>query len=60
MSNYQPNQPYVYQPDPVNSPDYPKIYALAGPGVPKKYQGKRYTKGEAENVLTKIQESKDK
>ena len=59
MSNYEPNQPYVYQPDPINSPHYPVIYALAGPRVPKEYRGKRYTKRVAENILKKIQQTKD-
>ena len=34
--------------------------ALAGPGVPKEYQGERYTKEEAEAVLAKINQTKDK
>ncbi len=57
MSDYQPTKPYVYQPDPVNSPDYPRIYALAGPGIPKEYQGKRYTKAEAEDALAALESS---
>jgi len=59
MSNYEPGKPYVYQPDPVNSPDYPRIYALAGPGIPEKYQGKRFTKEGAENALAEIQITKE-
>lgn len=51
MSEYQPTKPYVYQPDPVNSPNYPRIYALSGPGVPKEHQGKRYTKEAAQKIL---------
>ena len=56
MSNFEPKEPYVYQPDGINSPDYPRIYALAGPGVPLKYQGKRYVKEDAESILNKLKE----
>ena len=58
MSNYQPTEPYVYQPEPMSSPDYPRIYALAGPGVPKEYKDKKYTKEEAKAALIEIKESK--
>lgn len=34
MSNLELNFNYVYQPDGVYSPNYPKIYAVAGPDVP--------------------------
>ena len=54
MSSHEPTKPYVYQPDPVNSPNYPRIYALAGPGVPAEHQDKRYTKDEAMQILSAI------
>lgn len=54
MSSYEPSKPYVYQPDPVSSPNFPRIYALAGPGVPKEFEGKRFTKADAYEVLDLI------
>jgi hypothetical protein len=57
MSNYEPTKPYVYQPDPINSPNYPRIYALAGPGVPPAYAGMRFTKEDAEKALKEIQKA---
>ena len=54
MSDQERTEPYVYQPDPVNSPRYPRIYALGGPGVPSELQGKRYTREEAQEALASL------
>jgi len=56
MSDIERTRPYVYQPDPSYSPNYPRIYALAGPGVPKEFHGKRYTKDEAHALLATLAE----
>ena len=54
MSEQERTKPYIYQPEPVNSPRYPRIYALSGPGVPPELLGKRYTKEEAEIALAAL------
>lgn len=48
MSNIELKFNYVYQPDGVNSPNYPKIYAVSGPDVSFSNQvGKRFLKNDA-------------
>ena len=54
MSYAEPTKPYVYQPDPITSPNYPRIYAIAGPDVPNEYKGKRYSKEDANKLLVEI------
>jgi hypothetical protein len=49
MSQREPTEPYVYQPDPAKSVE-DKAWAIAGPGA-KDYEGKRFTKAEAEHQL---------
>lgn len=54
MSDHEPTKPYVYQPDGILNPSYPRIYALSGPGVPPEHQGMRYTKDEAQAILAHL------
>jgi len=49
MSQKEPTQPYVYQPDPAKTLE-DKAWAIAGPGTAE-YEGKRFTKAEAERQL---------
>lgn len=58
MTAFEPKKPYVYQPGSVNSPNYPRIYAISGPGVPKELQGKWMTKEEAYKALAEIEANK--
>jgi len=51
MSDYKSTEPYIYQPDGVDSPNYPSIYGLAGQGIPLEFIGMRYTKENAEKIL---------
>jgi hypothetical protein len=55
MSQREPDRPYAYQPDPAKSVE-DKAWAVSGPGT-EKYQGKRYTKAEAESLAEQIHDS---
>jgi hypothetical protein len=52
MSQAEPTEPYVFQPGPVNDPSG-KIYGVSGPGT-EEYQGKKYTKEDAEWIVKKL------
>lgn len=52
MSQKEPCEPYVYQPDAAKSV-YDKAWTISGPGTDA-YIGKRFTKEEAERELKKI------
>lgn len=49
MSQQEPKEPYVYQPDPSASLES-LAWAVSGPGT-KDYEGKRYTKADAEAIV---------
>lgn len=52
MSQAEPTEPYVYQPDPAKSLE-DKAWAISGPGADD-YKGKRFTKAEAELELKRL------
>lgn len=52
MSQQEPTEPYVYQPDPAKSLE-DKAWALSGPGA-SDYEGKRFTKAEAQQELARL------
>ncbi len=54
MSDFKLTKPTLYQPGALNCPNYPRIFAVAGPGVPEKYRGHRYTKEEAEKIVADL------
>ncbi len=56
MSTDEPKKPYVYQPLPANHPNYPRIYGVAGPGVPEHVIDKRFTREEADEILVVLSE----
>lgn len=60
MSDVEPTKPYIYQPDPPprNGSRNPRIYALAGPGVPDELRGRRFNKDEAKEHLAKLLEDR--
>lgn len=49
MSQREPTEPYVYQPDPAKSIE-DKAWAVSGPGT-EAYHGKRFTKVDAEQLV---------
>lgn len=51
MSQQQPKEPYVYQPGSIGDSD--RIFGVGGPGA-EEYEGKRFTKQEAERVVNKL------
>lgn len=53
MSSKEPTGPYVYQPEPVNSPLYPRIFAVGGPGA-EDYDGQRFTRADANRIVEKL------
>lgn len=49
MSQREPTEPYVYQPDPAKSIE-DKAWAVSGPGT-EAYHGKRFAKVDAEQLV---------
>ena len=49
MSTIEPTEPYVYQPEPVNSPLSPRLWSVAGPGA-EGFSGIRLTKEHANKL----------
>lgn len=53
MSDFEPTEPYVYQPEGAYSPLYPRIYGIGGPGA-EHLRKQRFTKVEAEEALAAL------
>jgi len=58
MSQQEPTRPYVFQPEPVNSPLAPLLFAVAGPGS-EAHEGMRYTKEQAAEIVRRLIECPD-
>lgn len=60
MSNFEPKEAYVYQPDPPFKPDgsrNERIYGISGTMADHDYfSGRRFTKEEAEKELARYKE----
>lgn len=50
MSDREPTEPYVYQPEPVTSPLAPRLWSIAGPGTDG-WDGVRLTKEHANKLV---------
>lgn len=49
MSDIEPTEPYVYQPEPVDSPLAPRLWSVSGPGA-EDFQGIRLEKKHAKSL----------